>query len=504
MADGPRTAAAAARALDEAALLEYVKSRRWFGAKGGAPTAARVVDVMPLPWDDEAFAIARLEVTTASGALRYQLPVAARAQLPAGATAIARSGDVHVYDAVEDPDFRRRLVHAFGHGCRMEEEDRAWVVEPEGAKTLVLPPDAEIRLGSAEQSNTSMRIGSAAILKLYRRIEPGEHPDVEITRFLTTQHGFPNTPVLLGSIHWEDPDGTRTVGGMIQELVPEAKDAWEYALETGRPYFGAPRDASPENAFAADAAQLGRVTRTMHEVLASDATDPAFAAEKVKESTVEAWGERARHQVTSAIQLLERQVGAGALAGDRLEEAKVVVRRREHYLELIDEIVDDVEEDPGLCIRHHGDYHLGQVLRTAAGEFMVIDFEGEPARSLEERRRKQSGLRDVAGMLRSFAYAAATLAAEANGRRGGGLDPGTVEVRAGRWERDAREGFLQAYFAGEMPAFLPRKAEHARKLLALFEIEKVFYELAYELNNRPEWVRIPLRGVARLTFGSRR
>jgi maltose alpha-D-glucosyltransferase/alpha-amylase len=139
------------------------------------------------------------------------------------------------------------------------------------------------------------------------------------------------------------------------------------------------------------------------------------------------------------------------------------------------------------------------VLRTAAGEFMIIDFEGEPARALVERRRKQSALRDVAGMLRSFSYAAATLAAEA--RQGkGALDPGTVEVRAGRWERDARKAFLDAYFGAGPARFLPRDPENARRLLALFEIEKVFYELGYELNNRPDWVAIPLRGIARLTM----
>jgi maltose alpha-D-glucosyltransferase/alpha-amylase len=304
--------------------------------------------------------------------------------------------------------------------------------------------------------------------------------------------------VLLGSMRWEDAGGP-TVGGMLQELVPQAQDAWEYALATGRPYFAAPRDREPDDAFAADAAQLGRVTRAMHEALASDATHQDFAPEVARETTVARWAAHARRQVGDAIALLERQVADGAVVRDRLEEARVVVRRRGDYLALVDEIAAEVEHDAGQCIRHHGDYHLGQVLRTAAGEFMVIDFEGEPARPLEERRARHSALRDVAGMLRSFSYAAATLAGEARRSGRGATDPATVEIRAGRWERDARSRFLDAYFSGARASFLPRKPANARRLLSLFEIEKVFYELGYELNNRPDWVAIPLRGVARLT-----
>lgn len=490
------TAATAARSLDAGALLAYVRTRRWFGAKGGAPTAARILDAVPLPWEDGAFAILRVAVETDAGAQQYQLPVARRTALPAGATPIA-AGEPPMFDATEDPEFRRHLANAFASGCRVNYEGGAWIVERTGSNALRLPADAPIALGSAEQSNTSMRLGNAAILKLFRKLEPGINPDVEMTRFLTIDRGFPHTPVLLGTVRWEDESG-QTVGGMLQELVPQAQDAWEYALATGRPYFAAPRDAEPRDAFADDAAQLGRVTRAMHEALATDGEHPGFAPRPARESTVTRWADHVRRQVGDAVALLERQLAAGAVVKERVEEAKVVVRRRQQYLGLVDEIVAHVEHDAGQCIRHHGDYHLGQVLRTAAGEFMIIDFEGEPARPLEERRAPHSALRDVAGMLRSFSYAAATLAAEARKGRGA-LDPGTIEIRAGRWERDARAKFLEAYFTPERAAFLPKKRENARSLLTLFEIEKVFYELGYELNNRPDWVAIPLRGVARLT-----
>ena len=496
-ASSPGPAAAAER-IPGAALLAYVQGRRWFGAKGGAPTAARVAHALQLPWADGAFAILRIDVELASGTQQYQLPVAARAAAPAGVMAIAQLDGLALYDATEDPGFRRELASAFARGCVVEYDGGRWVVEPAGTTPLVLPPDAGSTLGSAEQSNTSIRFGTSAILKLFRRLEPGMHPDVEITEFLTIEQRFPNTPVLFGTMRWEDRDGT-TVGGMLQELVAGATDAWAYVLEVGRPYVTAVRDRTIENAFARDAAQLGRVTRAMHDALAADPTHPAFAPEPAEEEELQDWGERAEQQVDAAVDLLERQLAAGRVPRERVEEAKAVIRRRDHYLDLVDEAVEEVDEDAGACIRHHGDYHLGQVLRTAAGEFMIIDFEGEPARPLEERRRRHSALRDVAGMLRSFEYAAATLAVEARASGPSALDPGTVEVRAGLWERDARRHFLDGYFGSEVPAFLPRARANADRLLMLFEIEKVFYELAYELNNRPDWVGIPLRGIAKLT-----
>jgi maltose alpha-D-glucosyltransferase/alpha-amylase len=171
-----------------------------------------------------------------------------------------------------------------------------------------------------------------------------------------------------------------------------------------------------------------------------------------------------------------------------------LARRSERYLGLVDEIVNTIRGDAGRAIRIHGDYHLGQVLRTARDDFMIIDFEGEPARPLAERREKASPLRDVAGMLRSFAYAAATLGMEEKS-----LDVGTREVRIGRWERDVREAFLRGYLRNDGKSkILPSDTEHTRSLLRLFETEKAFYELAYELNNRPQWTWIPMRGIAKL------
>jgi maltose alpha-D-glucosyltransferase/alpha-amylase len=173
--------------------------------------------------------------------------------------------------------------------------------------------------------------------------------------------------------------------------------------------------------------------------------------------------------------------------------ADAVLRRRTELLGDLDALADAVGSHPGERIRHHGDYHLGQVLKGADGRFMIIDFEGEPARLLAERRAPHSALRDVAGMLRSFAYAAASAAMETGGV-GASAD---VERRSARWEREARDAFLAGYQAAGPAAFLPADPDAVAPLVTLFELEKVFYELAYELNNRPDWIWIPLRGIGR-------
>ena len=486
-------------------LVRFLTPRRWFGAKAGAPSAARVRDVIPLPWEGGSFAIARLEVTTGNTAQPrlYQVPLCVRSIDEIGdapprstlARVVAGDGEGLLFDAVEDGAFLRVLADSFQHGGSFGSAESSWVIEPLSATPLVIPPTAQLRVGSAEQSNTSLVIGDQAILKLFRKLEQGEHPDVELTRFLTLDARFPHTPALLGVARFED-GGRVTVAGMLQEFLPGSRDAWAYALAKGRPYFQAAREGNPANEFVADAERLGVVTRAMHEALATGHAD-ALAPEPVDQPTVQRWAARAKEWIRDGFALLEKQLRARALPKERVPEAEALVRRGDHYVGLVDEIVNNIRGDAGLAIRIHGDYHLGQVLRTAGDDFMVIDFEGEPARPLAERREKASPLRDVAGMLRSFAYAAATLGMEAKG-----LDMPTRELRIGRWERDTREAFLRGYLREPASGrgasrILPTDSGHTRALLRLFETEKAFYELMYELNNRPEWTWIPMRGIAK-------
>jgi trehalose synthase-fused probable maltokinase len=240
--------------------------------------------------------------------------------------------------------------------------------------------------------------------------------------------------------------------------------------------------------FSDDARRLGEVTRALHDALASAGPDePDFLAEPARASDVDEWTRATENQVRDALDLLADQLQAGHIPSKYVDEGRSLVLRHGELIRRVNQIAEHVRTDAGLRIRHHGDYHLGQVLRTAAGEFMVIDFEGEPSKSLAERRRKQSALRDVAGMLRSFTYAGATIASQAASDEG---------FSAEEWERDARLAFLAGYLEGSRAPFLPKERAHIRDLIALFEMEKVFYELAYELNNRPDWVWIPMRGIA--------
>jgi maltose alpha-D-glucosyltransferase/alpha-amylase len=353
------------------------------------------------------------------------------------------------------------------------------------------------KVGSAEQSNTSIIYGDRAILKLFRRLEVGENPDVEIGRFLTTKTKFRGTPSLLGTIRLDSANGS-SVSGILQEFVVGSRDAWAYALESARQTFAAPEDREPATAFADEARSLGRVTRELHDALASDPADPEFAPQPATPDDVARWAAATKRSIEEGLTLLEARMAGASASNEAMAAARVLLRRRAEFPRLVEEIEATVRSDAGARVRHHGDYHLGQVLRTPDGAFMIIDFEGEPARPLSERRARNCALRDVAGMLRSFAYAAATAASEP----GLSVPRGIVEIRAGRWQRDVRKAFMNGYLSGSSassPRFLPTQRAAIASLAALFEIEKVFYELKYELNNRPDWVWIPLRGIARLT-----
>jgi trehalose synthase-fused probable maltokinase len=516
-------------ALDGAPLVTFLLERRWFGAKAGAPRTARIVGLVPLPWSDGAFVVARVLVEGDQTSRHYQVPLALREGVAAPPSptspkaVVARvvwpGGEGLLFDAVEDPSFRRSFADAFAKADGEEHPGTGlrWVIEPIGAAPLVIPLTAELRVGSAEQSNTSVFFDDEAVLKLFRRLEFGEHPDLEVTRFLTLDARFAHTPTLLGSVRFVHDEGgggggggggAIEVAGMLQEVVPAAVDAWSFALERGEPYFAAPKEHDVADAFAADAERLGVITREMHEALSSNEQNESFATEPATGDDVRRWADDARTWIERSLALLGRQLETNALPRERLAEAKVLFGRREHYLAWVEEIVEAVGDDAGFRTRIHGDYHLGQVLRTQSDDFMIIDFEGEPARTLEERRAKASPLRDVAGMLRSFAYAAAMLGMNVAKKH----DMATRELRVGRWERGAREAFMRGYLRGaegasapratgseyDEPGILPETRENVTRLLALFETEKAFYELAYELNNRPTWAWIPMRGISKL------
>ena len=500
MSDGTAILAAIGT-LTSSELLSFLGKQRWFAAKGAAPSGARIVDAVVMPWGNGCFAIARVSVAVGDVEHVYQLPLATRTDAPsAPSTAIIVSADGShpaVYDAAYDAEFRLGLANALATGVVVTTGGGTrWIAEPTLPSRFVVPENVTTRVGSAEQSNTSIVVGDFAILKLFRTLKSGAHPDVEVTRFLTTRAGFTNTPALLATTRFEDESGI-TIGGMLQTYLEGSSDAWSFALERAKAYFAAPAGRDVANAFVADAKRLGVVTRAMHDALASDDDDPAFAAEPATPEDLDRWAQRTQRSIRDALALLERQLASSTFPKQRLAEAQALVRRRDHYIAWINEIDDALGDDLGMQIRVHGDYHLGQVLRTAANDFSIIDFEGEPSRSLEERREKTSPLRDVAGMLRSFAYAAATLAMSVEKT----VDMPTRELRSARWERDVRAAYIAGYLGesdDDAPDILPEERGHVEMLISLFEAEKAFYELAYELNNRPAWAWIPMRGISKL------
>ena len=498
----------ALRALPHQLLASYLSGRRWFGAKGTEPARVAVHDAIPLATTarDGALnaAVVRVEVELRDGRVeRYQLPLAAR-PLDAGeaapravlATLEGEDGARGVlFDALEDAAVLHLLAVGLESGARYTHDGTSWIIAPEAGGGAVAEGLSRTRgaLGSSEQSNSSVMFGDVAILKLYRRLEAGTNPDVEMTRALSTHGGYANVPALLGTITFEDNDGGVTVAGMAQRIVPGARDGWTLALEAAGAYLdGSDDDAT--NPFAIEMEELGRVTRSLHDALYALANEEGFEPRAGSASDVEGWATRVRDLVRDSTEVLARSRDGMRLAGPDVAVADAILRRRAELLGDVESVADAVGEHPGLLIRHHGDYHLGQVLRGADGRFMIIDFEGEPARLLAERRAPSSPLRDVAGMFRSIAYAGATAAMRAGGV---GINP-TVEIRRSRWERGARDAFLSGYMEGGAAAFLPEPAPAVRHLIMLFEMEKVFYELRYELDNRPDWVWIPLRGIGKL------
>ncbi|HEV7138003.1 MAG TPA: putative maltokinase, partial [Steroidobacteraceae bacterium] len=378
------------------------------------------------------------------------------------------------------------------------------------------------RVGSAEQSNTSVLYGKQVILKLFRRLQSGENPDVEIGRFLTEVAHFGNIPPFLGKITITPTGGETTTVAMLQGLVENEGDGWEWFLDGLQEFFAsvlplaAPPDAqsvgfaasasgaseavrSQARATLEAAALLGRRTAEMHLALATPSDDPAFSPEPLTAEDLSRDALRIQDQLHTSFEALRGKLAS--LPEELADEAAGLLARRRALLARARAVA--ASDPSGNKIRIHGDYHLGQTLRTGAGsgDFMLLDFEGEPARSLAERRRKQCPLKDVAGMIRSFSYAAfAALDRFRTAHPDRAQAAENLANWAHAWENAAAAEFLSAYrrHMASAPGLLPA-GDQADSLFSAYVLEKALYELLYELNNRPAWVRIPLDGMLYLT-----
>jgi predicted trehalose synthase len=314
-----------------------------------------------------------------------------------------------------------------------------------------------VRSIGVEQSNSSIVFDDRLILKVFRRLEPGDNPELEMLRFLTDR-GFENIPTLAGWYEFAGDLLWATLG-VLTDFVVDGRDGWAFTLEN--------RDAVID-----DLAGLGKVTAQMHNVLASDSSDPDFAPEEPGSEALSLLTATIDEEIERLFIDLPADSDATTAIAGRGEEVRDRLQQLSHV------------GVGGRVIRTHGDYHLGQTLRTP-DRWVLLDFEGEPARPLRDRRRKRSPLRDVAGMLRSFAYAASAMEQD-----------GDAASRA--WEERARGAFLGGYLAEVEPSLMPAGQQAIDKLLSIFELEKAVYELRYEMDNRPDWIGIPVAGIARL------
>ena len=505
-------------------LLPFLMRQRWFGGKSRRTRLARFVDwgllrrgpqplfqtIVETQFDDgtrhQYFLPLTICPAADAKALIEQSPHAVLASITGARKAV-------LFDAWFDDRYARTLLDALEREEQMATKRgtiRAHTTPAFARRRAAAGDDLGIRRMSVEQSNTSIVYGDLLILKLFRRIEPGTNPDLEIGLQLTERAHYDRVPPVAGAFEYAGPGGEPATLAMMQDLIKSQGDGWTHALgELGRFYEdvgdeSAPRvdgtawltDSTPlesavraMGAYLGTAATLGRRTAEMHLALASDSTNPAFAPEPMVAEDLERLTAESGLQ---AKQALERLASARPGLPDDVQLAA------DRLLRSADVLVERILSGPRLefvasKIRVHGDYHLGQVL-LCEGDFYILDFEGEPARPLTERRLKQSPLKDVAGMIRSFGYAAyAGLFAHTSSRRS---ELVRLESWARIWQLCAASAFLDAYFtAVDGAQFVPASGAERDALLEMFVLDKALYELNYELSNRPDWARIPLRGI---------
>jgi len=494
------------------ALADFLARQRWYAARGRRPTRVAVLDgaVLDAPaadWPSEPLVLLILVETEAD---RYYVPLTARSGGRPGQQEIVGTVDgVALGDAHGEPEFGRRLLHACATGRVLGGVRGRFVGHWSGAAAA---PDAAacreiaVALLKGEQSNTSLLLGGRLIAKSFRRPRPGSNPDFEIAHFLTIRSGFTHTPGLAGWLDHEAESGEPTTVALLQPFVENRGDGWSHTLagleSLANVLAGEPPTAHVEagehrlravgSDLLDDLRALGTVTGELHVALAAPDGPPAFRPESISDADVAAWTGQVAGETEAALTEATRRLDT--LPDPARESVAALVERwptlTGPWLDL-----SPLARDGCHKIRIHGDYHLGQVLRTGTG-YVVIDFEGEPARPLAERRAKGSPLRDVAGMLRSFDYAARTVLA---GRDAG--DRSALAPWLEAWERQAREAFRRGYLeaAGRSPEpLVPAAGARIEQVTSVFELGKAVYELRYELSHRPAWAGIPAAGIARI------
>ncbi len=463
--------------LERDVLPAYVAQRRWFGAKDEAIARIGITRLDPLPGADDLL-LAEIEVETDKATHRYSLPLGiawegeAQSRFASGlALARVRRGRQVglLTDGFTVADFGRSVIAAMQSGATLGEGEGALACSSDA---LAIEPDAEIEWLTAEQSNSSLVIGESVVLKLLRRLEAGVHPDAEMVRYLV-RHGFDAVPPVLGEVRRVADD---TLIMLAQKFVHNQGDAWNWTL--GVLERLATDNVTTFSNYRHFVETLGRRLAEMHAVLATPSDDAAFAPQ-----TMDAAGtERLATQILADVDNAIHQIGHAGLTG---EAAEWLAAHGDALRAKVREVAAATVGQP--LTRIHGDLHLGQVLVTG-GDVMLIDFEGQPAQPLAERRAKDLPLRDVAGLLRSFDYA--TAVAERSRPPGPDTEALRAEHRYAKFCQRAREAFLEAYRANS-------SAEPDAALLDLLLVAKAAYEVGYEAANRPDWLEVPVDGLFR-------
>jgi maltose alpha-D-glucosyltransferase/alpha-amylase len=510
-------------------LPGFLIKQRWFGGKARKISSAELIDVVPIRMQTSEALLLIITVKYVDNIEEsYAMPVLRAANAPSTPETESSSlrfqmagagAPVILADALKNEEFLSTLLDLIRQKAIVHGEKGELRALQTAAYSRLYPSSVgslQPKPVRAEQSNTSVIYGSHLILKVFRRIQEGVNPDLEIGKFLTEKTSFSNVPPLAGWLEYHTRDGKQMAQGILQQFVPNEGDAWSYTLrsleafykqvaqhsggtagrtgsETTQPEAHVPEFArTTVDPYMSAAELLGRRTAEMHLALASESRDPAFVPEPFTmefqrdlEKSIVGLMARVFALVRDKVSTLPEQwrEKAANLAG---REQEIAGRFRAALSQPI----------RAMRTRIHGDYHLGQVLR-AGSDFVIIDFEGEPARPIAERRIKRSPLQDVAGMLRSFHYAAfAPLLGE---NKMQAEDGRKMSRWAESWNNWVADRYLRKYFATAGAAsYLPQSQEDTQTLLQLHLLEKAIYELGYELNNRPTWVGIPLQGISKL------
>jgi maltose alpha-D-glucosyltransferase/alpha-amylase len=462
--------------IDLDQIAQRLPEQRWYGGKSATIDRIELIDVGTIDAGPPALVLAIINVIDHTGAENlYHYPLIVEA-------------DGSSRDGFDDVDRFMCFGNLLATGASVKGEHGSFRFTGPGLDPLSPPGAVSARTMGAEQTNTSLVLDEEIIVKLLRRVDWGRNPDLELTRHLTTET-FEHIPPHLGEVIYETDDERQVDLCIAQQFMTDSVEGWQEALKRLHQLYDAIDDAdvredmrflteerASENLASLE--ELGEVTASLHIALSRDELEHDLAAEAIDAEDLTEWAQRAKNSLHALL----------ATGEPELEPLKETIEER------IDRLLE--VKDPGLKSRIHSDYHLGQVLMTQRG-WMILDFEGEPARSLEERRTKQSPLRDVAGMLRSFSYAAISALFER-------AEPDSEQWRnleqwAETWETLARERFLHGYRArAHEGRFVPPSADDLTVMLDVFEIDKALYELGYERGHRPDWARIPLHGIAKV------